>query len=209
MRSDREVTTYRGPTGISPSLEAHPLADLADLYPMLGLGSKDLLYRWNRALLVLTAMSRCYPQETQMPRQSPQSPQSPKAPATPKSGAARTAKVTPAAASPTPPDVPAKARTGRTAARSGHEPGAQRALKDALSLPLPSTVTQPPRGKLGQVITLIERDGGASLDDLMAATGWQAHSVRGALSTLKKRLGRPLDSSLRADGQRCYQLGNA
>ncbi len=144
-----------------------------------------------------------------MPRKSPQSPQSPKVPTTPKSGAARTAKATPAASAQASTDVPVKARAARTAARSGRRPESKRPPKESLSLPLPSTITSPPRGKLGQVISLIERDGGASLDDLMTATGWQAHSVRGALSSLKKRLGRPLDSSLRADGQRCYQLGNA
>jgi hypothetical protein len=65
------------------------------------------------------------------------------------------------------------------------------------------------RGKLGQVITLLEQPDGVTLIDLMAATGWQAHSVRGALSTLKKRLGRPLNSTLRSDGLRHYRLDQA
>ena len=41
-----------------------------------------------------------------------------------------------------------------------------------------------------QVIALPNRPGGAALVDLRAATGWQPHPVRGAISgALKKRLG--------------------
>lgn len=66
--------------------------------------------------------------------------------------------------------------------------------------------TRPPGGKLGQIVTMLERPEGATLADLMAATGWQAHSVRGVLSTLKKRLGRPLVVSLAEDNLRLYRL---
>ena len=69
-----------------------------------------------------------------------------------------------------------------------------------------NTETRPPGGKLGQIVTLLERPEGATLADLMAATGWQAHSVRGVLSSLKKRLGRPLVVSLSADDLRLYRL---
>ncbi len=68
------------------------------------------------------------------------------------------------------------------------------------------TARRPQRGKLAQITTLLERENGANLIDLMAATGWQAHSVRGALSTLKKKLDRPLHSTLDGDGLRQYRL---
>ncbi len=67
-------------------------------------------------------------------------------------------------------------------------------------------VNRPTGGKIGQVIRLLEREGGVSLAELMTATGWQAHSVRGALSTLKKRLGRPLQRTVNAGGVAAYRL---
>src|SRR5439155_25636302 len=44
--------------------------------------------------------------------------------------------------------------------------------------------------KKANVLALLRRDGGATLQDLMSATGWQAHSVRGFLSgALGKKMG--------------------
>ncbi len=61
--------------------------------------------------------------------------------------------------------------------------------------------------KKAAVIALLKRPKGATLQDLMKATGWQAHSVRGFLSgSLRKHLGLKVKSSKSADGQRAYQL---
>ena len=46
-----------------------------------------------------------------------------------------------------------------------------------------------PGGKLGLILDRIERKTGTTLDELVDATGWQAHSVRGAISgALRKKL---------------------
>jgi hypothetical protein len=37
------------------------------------------------------------------------------------------------------------------------------------------------------IISLMERDAGASMDDLIAATGWLPHTTRAALSRLRKK----------------------
>ena len=59
--------------------------------------------------------------------------------------------------------------------------------------------------KTAQVITLLENPKGATLADLMKATGWQAHSVRGFISgTLGKKMGLKVDSTKREDGERIY-----
>lgn len=61
--------------------------------------------------------------------------------------------------------------------------------------------------KQQRCLDLLARRGGASLADLVAATGWQPHSVRGFLSgTVKKKLGLVLASSRTADGARQYRI---
>lgn len=53
-----------------------------------------------------------------------------------------------------------------------------------------STGAAAPETKTARILALLERTDGASLDELMAATGWQAHSVRGFLSgTVRKKRG--------------------
>jgi hypothetical protein len=50
--------------------------------------------------------------------------------------------------------------------------------------------TVQPTNKIALITGLLRRPKGASTADLMKATGWQAHSVRGAISgSIKKKLG--------------------
>lgn len=44
-----------------------------------------------------------------------------------------------------------------------------------------------PQSKLGQVLAMLRRPKGATVADLAAATGWQRHTVRAALTGLRKR----------------------
>lgn len=56
------------------------------------------------------------------------------------------------------------------------------------------------------IVKLLRRKAGATLPDLMAASGWQAHSVRGFLSgTLRKKHGLIIASD-RPDGTRRYRI---
>jgi len=50
-----------------------------------------------------------------------------------------------------------------------------------------STSVDIPSGKLGQILKRLERKSGATIDALINLTGWQKHSVHGALSKLRKR----------------------
>ena len=62
--------------------------------------------------------------------------------------------------------------------------------------------------KKAEIIELLQRRTGVTLQELMTATGWQAHSVRGFLSAaVGKKMGLSLDSSKREDGQRVYRIG--
>jgi hypothetical protein len=63
-----------------------------------------------------------------------------------------------------------------------------------------------PKGKLGTLVDLLRRPEGATLKVMQEATGWQAHSVRGAIAgSIKKKLGFSV-SSAKADGERIYRI---
>ena len=63
--------------------------------------------------------------------------------------------------------------------------------------------------KTAKVLALLKRSGGASIQQIQKATGWQAHSVRGFLSgALKKNLGLRIDSTKGDDGMRTYRLAS-
>lgn len=70
----------------------------------------------------------------------------------------------------------------------------------------PAPVVPTPKGKLGIVVGLLRAPGGAALGTLMTATGWQAHSVRGAIAgSLKKKLGLTIISE-KTDAGRTYRI---
>ena len=72
-----------------------------------------------------------------------------------------------------------------------------------------ANATASPRSgtKAATAIGLLKRSDGASIDDLMAVCGWQAHSVRGFLSgTVKKKMGLRLIAEAAADGPRRYRI---
>lgn len=66
-----------------------------------------------------------------------------------------------------------------------------------------------PSGKLGALIALLQTEAGTTIEAMMEATGWQAHSVRGAISgSLKKKLGFEILSEKTGAG-RIYRIGSA
>jgi hypothetical protein len=61
--------------------------------------------------------------------------------------------------------------------------------------------------KQERVLTLLSQAEGASIAEMMQATGWQQHSVRGFLAgTVKKKLGFSLTSVKPNDGVRRYRI---
>ncbi len=48
-----------------------------------------------------------------------------------------------------------------------------------------SDTAKRPGGKLGLILDRLGRKAGATIDELVDATGWQKHSVHGALSRLR------------------------
>ena len=83
----------------------------------------------------------------------------------------------------------------------------------------PATSTQPatvarqtrhvrrPGSKREQVLQLLKRPNGATLDDIVSATGWQRHTVRGFIAgTLKTKLGLEVESFKTGAGERSYRV---
>ena len=61
--------------------------------------------------------------------------------------------------------------------------------------------------KTAKVLALLRRPNGATLKELMRATNWQPHSVRGFLSgTIGKKLGLAVSSVKGEDGERTYSV---
>lgn len=75
--------------------------------------------------------------------------------------------------------------------------------------PKPEQVASPqagPSGKLGVIVALMRRSEGATVVAMGEATGWLAHSVRGAIAgSLKKKHGLAIISEP-AEGGRVYRL---
>ena len=61
--------------------------------------------------------------------------------------------------------------------------------------------------KVAKILDLLKRADGATLKELMKATNWQAHSVRGFLSgTIGKKMGLKVASTKTEDGERTYSI---
>jgi Protein of unknown function (DUF3489) len=61
--------------------------------------------------------------------------------------------------------------------------------------------------KTAKILDLLKRPGGATSKELMKATGWLPHSVRGFLSgTVRKKMGLTVASAKGQDGERTYSL---
>lgn len=101
--------------------------------------------------------------------------------------------------------------TPTTKARAAKR-SAKTALRKAEPAPRAASVKKPataPRGgtKTDKILDLLKRPGGVSLKELVKATGWQPHSVRGFLSgTIGKKMGMPVESFKGTEGDRCYRL---
>jgi Protein of unknown function (DUF3489) len=59
--------------------------------------------------------------------------------------------------------------------------------------------------KQALIISLLQREGGATLDDLIAETDWLPHTTRAALTGLRKK-GYTIEKSKREDGKTVYAL---
>jgi hypothetical protein len=127
-----------------------------------------------------------------------------------------------------PEETPAPTKTTATAARKPAKPakgGAKQSKKAKTAAKAkPAKAAKAAKGKPGKagskpaaardgskkatVLGLLQRKGGATLKEIMKATAWQKHSVRGFISgALGKKMGLTVDSVRREDGERVYSIG--
>lgn len=65
----------------------------------------------------------------------------------------------------------------------------------------------PTNSKFGKMVRLLQRTKGATLDDLEKATGWQRHSIRGAISgSLRGKHGLDIEVANDLNRRRVYRI---
>ncbi len=90
--------------------------------------------------------------------------------------------------------TPVKSKSKTSPAKSKRRDTAQKGATEARS------------NKKAEVIALMKRAKGATLAEIMEATGWQAHTVRGFVSILGSKGGEKIESSKNAAGERSYRI---
>lgn len=73
--------------------------------------------------------------------------------------------------------------------------------------PVSPTQTLAPPSKLDTLIELLQRPQGATMPNMMAATGWQAHSVRGAMAGALRKKGHSATSE-KTDSGRVWRIAS-
>ena len=80
--------------------------------------------------------------------------------------------------------------------------------KGRASSPKPDAAKASAPSKLDCLVTLLRKPGGARIEELASGTGWQKHSVRGALAGTLKKKGHTISSDV-TDGVRRYRIAEA
>ena len=94
------------------------------------------------------------------------------------------------------------------AARGARSKKADQAAEPA-ETPTAEAAVARPASKTARVLAMLRRPEGATLQQIMRATGWQTHSVRGFISgTVGKKMGLHVESSKAADGERNYSIAD-
>lgn len=104
--------------------------------------------------------------------------------------------------------APASAKTGKsaTAVQSKASPRKTAPRHAPVAPPVPAVPAG--QSKQARLISLLQASPGATIDQMMTLTGWQAHTVRGTLSgVLRKKLGLNVTCVPSVDsGPRLYRI---
>jgi len=102
-----------------------------------------------------------------------------------------------------------KATAGKRTTRKSTATQRKRAAKSAKPKKAAAAkrkTDHPGRSKADVILSLLRRPKGVTLATIMAATGWQSHSIRGFLSLARCRRGLKVTSAKNAAGERVYRV---
>ena len=110
--------------------------------------------------------------------------------------------------------APTKASSKKRTMAHKDAPKARKHAKGAKPKKDVSKTAKPPKQEAGprtgsksaKVLSLLARINGASLVELMKATQWQSHSIRGFLSTASRKRGLTIESLKNGKGERVYRV---
>ena len=112
------------------------------------------------------------------------------------------------------PVAPAKAASKKAATQKKGAPKGQKTAKGAKPKAAAKKAAKPERksaapraeSKGAKILDMIARAKGATLAEIMKATDWQAHSVRGFISIAAKKHNINIESSKNEAGDRVYRV---
>jgi Protein of unknown function (DUF3489) len=104
--------------------------------------------------------------------------------------------------------APRRANVAPTNAKSTHDATpAKKAPKGRTKPEVAKSKAARDGSKTAKILDLLKRPGGATSKELMKATGWLLHSVRGFLSgTVGKKMGLIVTSTKSEEGERTYSV---
>jgi hypothetical protein len=104
----------------------------------------------------------------------------------------------------------ANAPSKKGASQKKGAPKAKKSAKPAKAAKAPRAgakgATDARSNKKAEVIAMMKRAKGVTLAEIVDATGWQKHTVRGFVSILGSKGGQKIESSKNAAGERSYRI---
>jgi hypothetical protein len=97
--------------------------------------------------------------------------------------------------------APAETEPSNKAGRAKKAPKAPKVAKPAKSESGPREGS-----KTAQVVAMVQREGGATLAEIMTTMAWQKHTVRGFMAGAMKKAGYAVESFKPAGGERTYRI---